>query len=140
MRSELAHDIFRQDFAHIYEEQNQVRGDLKSQAEEVMRQMTDALRTGTTINPVIEKKMIRLSKRLQNTTRKKVYGYLKRDVKSLIDEIVDELAKDSRVDALYQAWGKWQNEILLTYQTQGVSLPPLSQQKVIRTLYLKMKR
>lgn len=55
MRSELAHDIFRQDFAHIYEEQNQVRGDLKSQAEEVMRQMTDALRTGTTINPVIEK-------------------------------------------------------------------------------------
>ena len=56
MRSELAHDIFRQDFAHIYEEQNQVRGDLKSQAEEVMRQMTDALRTGTTINPVIEKK------------------------------------------------------------------------------------
>ena len=134
MRSELAHDIFRQDFAHIYEEQNQVRGDLKSQAEEVMRQMTDALRTGTTINPVIEKKMIRQSKRLQNTTRKKVYGYLKRDVKSLIDEIVDELAKDSRVDALYQAWGKWQNEILLTYQTQGVSLPPLSQQKVFKSI------
>lgn len=134
MRSELAHDIFRQDFAHIYEEQNQVRGDLKSQAEEVVQQMTDALRTGTTVNPVIEKRIIQLSKRLQNTTGKKVYGYLKRDVKSLIDEIVDELAKDSRVAALYQAWGKWQDEILLTYQNQGASLPPLSQQKVFKSI------
>ena len=96
--------------------------------------MTDALRAGTTVNPVIEKKIVQLSKRLQNTTGKKVYGYLKRDVKSLIDEIVDELVKDSRVDALYQAWGKWQNEILLTYQTQGSSLPPLSQQKVFKSI------
>lgn len=134
MRSELAHDIFRQDFAHIYEEQNQARGDLKSQAEEVMRQMTDALRAGTTVNPVIEKKIVQLSKRLQNTTGKKVYGYLKRDVKSLIDEIVDELAKDSRVDSLYQAWGKWQNEILLTYQNHGASLIPLSQQKAFKSI------
>lgn len=133
MRSELAHDIFRQDFAHIYEEQNQARGNLKSQAEEVMQQMTDALCSGTIVNPVIEKKMMQLSKRLKNTGGKKVYGYLKRDVKSLIDEIVDELAKDSRVDALYQAWGKWQNEILLTYQKQGFSLPPLSQQKVFKS-------
>lgn len=134
MRSELAHDIFRQDFAHIYEEQNQARGNLKSQAEEVIKQMTGALRTGTTVNPVIEKKMIQLSKRLQNTSEKKVYGYLKRDVKSLIDEIVDELAKDNRVAALYQAWGKWQDEILLTYQNQGASLPPLSQQKVFKSI------
>lgn len=36
--------------------------------------------------------------------------------------------------ALYQAWGKWQNEILLTYQNQGVSLPPLSQQKVFKSI------
>ena len=43
---------------------------------------------------------------------KKVYGYLKRDVKNLVDRIVDELAKDERIDALYRAWGKWQDEIL----------------------------
>ena len=67
-------------------------------------------------NPVleIEKRMEELSRRLQNTKGKKVYGYLKRDVKNLIDQIVDELEKDSRVSALYQAWGKWNDEILLT--------------------------
>ena len=61
--------------------------------------------------------MVRLAERLQNTGGKKVYGYLKRDVKNLVDRIVDKLAKEEKVDALYRAWGKWQDEILLTYRT-----------------------
>lgn len=134
MRSEFAHDIFRQDFAHIYEEQNQSRSALKSGAADILQQMMNDLSSGTMINPVIEEKMVQLSKRLKNTTGKKVYGYLKRDVKNLIDEIVDELAKDSRVDTLYQAWGKWQNEILLTYQNQVSSLPPLSKQPQFKSI------
>ena len=44
--------------------------------------------------------MVRLAERLQNTGGKKVYGYLKRDVKNLVDRIVDELAKEEKVDAL----------------------------------------
>ena len=56
-----------------------------------------------------------------------MYGYLKRDVKNLIDQIVDELAKDSRVAKLYQAWGNWQKEILLTYQKNAPPLPALRQ-------------
>lgn len=58
-----------------------------------------------------------------------MYGYLKRDVKNMVDQIVDELAKDKRVSELYQAWGKWQDEILLTYQNDPTPLPPLSKQK-----------
>ena len=134
MRSELAHTIFRQDFAHIYNEQNQARGNLKSGAENVMKQMMNEIRSGTIVSKIIEEKILRLSKRLKNTGGKKVYGYLKRDVKNLIDEIVDELAKDSRVNKLYQEWGKWQDEILLTYQNQTPSLPPLSQQPQFKSI------
>lgn len=134
MRSELAHDIFRQDFAHIYEEQNKARAELKTGAANVMREMIDALQSGLLVSPEIERRMIQLSERLQNTGGKKVYGYLKRDVKNLIDEIVDELAKDSRVDALYQAWGNWQKEILLTYQKNAPPLPPLSSQPQFKSI------
>ena len=134
MRSELAHDIFRQDFAHIYEGQNQSRADLKSGAAGVMQELMEALRSGTAVNNEIEKKMVRLAGRLQNTGGKKVYGYLKRDVKNLVDQIVDELAKDARVDALYKAWGKWQDEILLTYQKNTPLLPPLSRQQQFKSL------
>lgn len=134
MRSELAHDIFRQDFAHIYERQNQARADLKTGAADVLREILDTLCSGTLASPEIAEQMERLSVRLQNTSGKKVYGYLKRDVKNLIDRIVDELAKDSRVDALYQAWGKWQNEILLTYQDSAPPLPSLSQQPQFKSI------
>lgn len=134
MRSELAHDIFRQDFAHLYDKQNQARAELKTGAADVMRKMMKELRSGTLVNPEIQGQMIKLSERLQNTGGKKVYGYLKRDVKNLIDQVVDELAKDSRVDALYQAWGKWQNEILLTYQNTVPSLPLLSRQPQFKSI------
>ena len=78
--------------------------------------------------------MITLTERLQNTSGKKVYGYLKRDVKNLVDQIVDELEKDKRVSELYQAWGKWQNEILLTYRNDPPPLPTLSKQKQFKSI------
>lgn len=134
MRSELAHDIFRQDFAHLYDEQNQARAKLKTGAADVLREQMEILRDRTMISPKVAEQMALLSQRLQNTGGKKVYGYLKRDVKNLIDQIVDELAKDSRVDALYQAWGKWQSEILLTYQNTPPPLPPLSRQPQFKSI------
>ena len=134
MRSELAHDIFRQDFAHIYEKQNQSRADLKKGAADTVQEMMDALRRSTVASTEIEKMMVRLSERLQNTGGKKVYGYLKRDVKNLVDRIVDELAKEEKVDALYRAWGKWQDEILLTYRNSMPPLPPLSAQPQFKSL------
>lgn len=134
MRSELAHDIFRQDFAHIYERQNQARADVRTGTADVLREMMEALRSGTLVSPEIETQMVQLSKRLQNTKGKKVYGYLKRDVKDLIDRIVEELAKDSRVAALYQAWGKWNDEIVLTYQKEAPPLPPLSKQPQFKSI------
>lgn len=134
MRSELAHDIFRQDFAHIYEGQNRSRADLKKGTTDVVQEMMEALRQSTVASTEIEKMMVRLAERLQNTGGKKVYGYLKRDVKNLVDQIVDELAKDVRVDALYKAWGKWQDEILSTYQKNPPPLPPLSRQPQFKSL------
>lgn len=134
MRSELAHDIFRQDFANLYEEQNQARAALKSGAEDVIRQKIENLKGETLVNDEIERMMVLLSERLNNTSGKKVYGYLKRDVKNLVDQIVDELAKDSRVSELYQAWGKWQDEIRSTYQNDLPPLPPLSEQKQFKSI------
>ena len=134
MRSELAHDIFRQDFANLYEEQNQARAALKSGAEDVLRRRMEELQSSTLVSDQIERMMMILSERLRNTSGKKVYGYLKRDVKNLVDQIVDELAKDERVSELYQAWGKWQEEILLTYQNDPPPLLPLSKQKQYKSI------
>lgn len=134
MRSELSHDIFRQDFANIYEEQKQSRADLKEGTEEVLRELITAIENGTLYSSVIEEKMLQLSERLQKTTGKKVYGYLKRDVKDLIDSILDELQKEKRISELYQTWGRWQNEIYLMYNNQTPELPPLSKNPKLKSL------
>ena len=134
MRSELAHDIFRQDFAHIYEEQNQARADLKQGAADLMDELLRQIASGVCENEVIEEKIKQLASRLQNTRGKKVYGYLKADVKALVDQIVDEMVKDTRVAELYATWGRWQDEILKTYTGKPQPLPPLSRQPQFKSI------
>ena len=134
MRSELAHDIFRQDFAQIYEGQNLARSSLKEKAAERMCLLTDGMLQGVCENPVIGEKLQQLSGRLKNTRGKKVYGYLKVDVKRLVDQIVDELAKDPAVSEAYRAWGEWQDQIRLTYSSKAPPLPPLSSQKQLKSI------
>lgn len=134
MRSELAHDIFRQDFAHIYEHQNEARSQLKQGAADVMAELLSQVQDRVCENKVIEADLLLLTRRLQNTGGKKVYGYLKADVKAIIDRIVDELAKEERIDMLYRAWNDWQNEILKTYSNKLPPLPPLSRQKQFKSI------
>lgn len=134
MRSELAHDIFRQDFAQICEGQNLARSSLKEKAAERMCLLTEEMLQGVCKNPVIGEKLQLLSERLKNTRGKKVYGYLKADMKRLVDQIVDELAKEPTVAETYQAWGEWQDQILLTYSSKAPSLPPLSSQKQLKSI------
>ena len=134
MRAELSHDIFRQDFANIYEKQKQARADLKAGTEEALRELITAIENGTLYSLVIEEKMLKLSERLQKTKGKKVYGYLKRDVKDLIDSILDELQKDKRISELYQIWGRWQNEIYLMYSNRTLELPPISKNPKLKSL------
>jgi len=134
MRSELAHDIFRQDFAHIYEYQNEARSQLKQDAAAVMAELLSQVQDRVCENKAIEADLLLLSKRLQNTGGKKVYGYLKADVKAIIDRIVDELAKEERIDKLYRTWNDWQNEILKTYTNKLPPLPPLSRQKQFKSI------
>lgn len=134
MRSELAHDIFRQDFAQICAEQNQARSDLKKTAETQMLKLITELEQGVYENPVIAEKLKQLAERLQNTKGKKVYGYLKVDVKRLVDQIVDELAKEPKISEAYQAWNTWQNQIVETYSSKPPKLLPLSGQKQFKSI------
>ncbi len=134
MRSELAHDIFRQDFAQIYEGQNLARSSLKEKAAERMCLLADGMLQGVCESPIIGEKLQQLSGRLKNTEGKKVYGYLKADVKRLVDQIVDELAKDPAVSEAYRAWGEWQDQIRLAYSSKAPPLPPLSSQKQLKSI------
>ena len=62
------------------------------------------------------------------------YGYLPPKTKAIVDEIVDELAKDERVAAAYDLWYQMQEEICRTYSEQPPRRVPLSQQKEFKAV------
>ena len=134
MRSTYAHDIFRQEFMSIYEKKTQQREQLKEQADKSLLFLLRQMQQGICYNENIMEQMQLLSKRLNNTGGKKVYGYLKADVKAIVNSIVDELAKEECVSACYRAWLESSNEILCYYKDTVPEPPPLSAQKELKSI------
>ena len=62
------------------------------------------------------------------------YGYLQAPVKAIVDEIVDELARDARVAEAYRLWYDIRTDIISTYQDEMPELPPLSRQKEFKPI------
>ena len=134
MRSAYAHDIFRQNFISIYEKTTEQRDRLKEQAENSLLFLLQQMQKGICHNPRIAEQMQLLSKRLQNTGGKKVYGYLKADVKAIVNTIVDELAKEKCVAECYREWQKCRDEIQHYYKDTDIERIPLSQQKELKSI------
>lgn len=134
MRSSLAREIFQQDLLQIYSEQTIQRNTLTEQSRNTLRELLEQMRTGTCENPVIEDLISRLAEKLKHTTGKKQYGYLQVPLKELVNQIMDELAKDERVAAAYAKWYELRNEVLRTYKDKLPEPLPLSQQKEFKQI------
>ena len=134
IKSGLAKEIFRNDLTEIYARQTQRRDSLNQDTQKVLRQLIQQMQDGTLSNERIEQLMLELAKQLKNTSGKKQYGYLKPSVKSLVDEIVDELERDERVAAAYNLWYEMREEILRTYKDDPPERIPLSRQKEFKRI------
>ena len=134
IKSTLAKNIFEQDLVTIYQRQTQRRDELTENTEEAMRQLTAEMQSDTLENQRIAQLMVELAQRLRNTSGKKQYGYLSPPLKSLVDEIVNELEKDPRIAAAYDLWYREREEVLHTYKDDLPKRVPLSQQKEFKRI------
>lgn len=134
MRSVFAREIFSQDMLQTYERQTEYRDQLRQSSKECVAQIVEEINNGYYSNPQVEELLIRLSKRLANTTGKKVYGYLKADVKAIVDEIVTELAKDENIRKLYDLWYEQREDVLRTYTDHFPERQPLEQNKEFKSI------
>lgn len=92
------------------------------------------MQEGVCHNLKIAEQMQLFIQTVKNTGGKKVYGYLKADVKAIVNDIVDELAKEERVAECYQAWLKSREEIQHYYKDSEIERIPLSQQKELKSI------
>lgn len=134
MRSAFAKDIFAQDLESIYEDQTELRQRLKMIANELIKEILERADGQNFESDSIEQKLVLLAEKLKKTKGKKVYGYLSKDIKDLVDSIVDELAKDETIADLYDLWYEKKYEILGMYSSRRPPKIPLSENKEFRSI------
>ena len=115
LRSAFAKDIFMQDLYCIYEKQTEYRDKIRSDGKKILQDIVSEINAENTANPQIQMLLIQLAERLSRTTGKKVYGYLKPEVKSIVDMILTELSKDERIQKLYDLWYQQKENALKIY-------------------------
>ena len=134
IKGELAREIFRQDHLCIYQKQTEYRDQLREHGRESVAEIVAQINSGSYSNSKVEALLVSLSDRLSRTSGKKVYGYLKADVKAIVDEIVAELAADERIRKLYDLWYEQRENVLRSYTDHFPERIPLEQNKEFKTI------
>lgn len=125
LRSAFAKDVFADDLLSIYEKQTEHRNALRAQSRDVIAEIVSRINSGAYDNPALEYKLLDLADRLSKTSGKKQYGYLKADVKAIVNGIVSDLAADERISSLYDLWYEQREEVIRTYTEELPERIPL---------------
>lgn len=69
---------------------------------------------------------------LDGTKGKKVYGYLKPEVKKSVDDIFRLISQDKNISALYEKWCELERQKYKVYTQKEKEFPPLWENKVFQ--------
>lgn len=127
IRSALAQEIFRQDLISVYQQETAHRDELRKVSRETVAGLVQQISGGVCENPKLESMLRELTGKLSNVKGKKVYGYLRPELKALVNQIVDELAKDERIAQLYDLWYQDKQAARNVYDERPLHRVPLSE-------------
>ena len=127
VRSVLAQEIFRQDLVSVYEQQTVHRDELRRVSREKVAGLVQQVSSGVCENPKLESMLWELAGKLSKVKGKKVYGYLRPELKAQVNQIVDELAKDERIATLYDLWHQDKQAVRNVYDERPLQRVPLSE-------------
>lgn len=134
MRSTFTNHIFKNELMFMYDEQTDVRNKLRNEAKAKAEMLVSEIESGACENQQIETLIVKLHRQLENVSGKKVYGYLPKEVKETVDNIVKELASDERIAEIYNEWYKCEFEKYKNYTDKIPDNVPLEKQKEFKSI------
>lgn len=134
IKSSLSNVIFRQDLISIYQKQTEHRDTLRAEARDIVEDLVSKINSEIYTSASLQQKLLQLAEKLSKTGGKKVYGYLKADVKALVDSIVEELASDDRIKKLYDLWYEQKENTIRTYTDELPERIPLVDNKEFKSI------
>ena len=121
LRSAFANDIFMQDQYCTYEKQTEYRDRLRADGKKYIADIVEKINTEQAADPQIQALLLQLADKLSKTKGKKVYGYLKPEVKAIVDAIMIKLSENEQVAGLYDLWYQQKENSMKVYTDE---LPP----------------
>ena len=134
LKAAFAKQIFHHDFLQVYVEQTNQRNELTGRSRDILSDIIASINSGSYDDPVVTELLLKLSRQMQNHKGKKVYGYLPQAGRNLVNAVVDELAKNPEIAALYDLWYVQRDTIIGTYQDTPEQRIPLSQNKEFKAI------
>ena len=132
IKSAFAAEIFRLDLQEIYQAQTQYRNDLRQMAKDYMQQLRDLPQVAGELTQLVPL-LMEIKRRLPEKGKIK-YGYMPKDVKNLVDEVVDKLERNPKVAELYDLWYRQKCAIIATYTSNFPPKEPLSENEAFRPI------
>lgn len=131
LRSLFGNEIFRGEQYRLFEMQTQYRERVKNRFKELIDHYEQ-----NEFNPTPELNVLflKLAEQLKTVKGKKLYGYLPKEVKQTVDEIVSVLAKDKNIAELYKKWNEINREKLSLYHEKETPDIPLEDNKEFRSI------
>ena len=134
LRSNFGNDIFQQEQYHLFQLQTGLREDIKEKSEQKIRDLIAQAETESTPNEQLQFLFMKLRKQLDQHKGKKVYGYLPKEIKATLNEIVANLSSEPVIEELYREWNKVNREKLSLYYENKDPTVPLVDNKEFRSI------
>lgn len=125
IRSGFANDIYQDELHHLYARQTEVRDLLKKESAELMQQLSAKVQSNTSFEPELCQMIQLCRKQLQESKGKKVYGYLKPEVKRTVDRIFELLASNESIQKMYDLWCEMEQQKHDVYSSAKITPPSL---------------
>ena len=134
MRSKMTNAIFHEEMKELYIKKDAAYKESIQTAKESLLLCIRMLESRESTDPGIEQKLRELSCTLERVDGRHVYGYLPKEVKARVDEIVERLAQLPEVATCYEQWWRLKDEIAGYYGRNIPPHQPLSQKKEFRAI------
>ena len=134
IRSGFANDIYQDELHHLYQRQTDLRNLLKKESAEFMRRLVNDIAGNAFEDTELLSLVSKLSKQLNNVKGKKVYGYLKPEVKQTVNAIFESLAENDSIQKMYMLWCEMEQQKHDVYSSAKLQFPKLTDNKEFKSV------
>lgn len=134
IRSGFANDIYSDELHHLYAQQTDLRNLLKEESEKLMHKLSEDIIANEIKDTELMELVSKLHEQLNTSFGRKVYGYLKADVKKTVDEIFTRLAENDSIQKMYSLWCEMEQQKHDVYSSARVQFPKLADNKEFKSV------